>query len=34
MELMEVNGNWWKKMALVENICKDWKSQNIEAIMA
>ena len=32
MELMEINGNWWKIMELVEIIC--WKSTNIEAKMA
>ena len=31
---MEINGNWWKIMTLVENICKYQKSQNIEAKMA
>ena len=34
MERMEINGNWWKIMELVENICKYWKSPNIEATMA
>ena len=34
MELMEINGNWWKIMELVEIICYYWKSTNKEAKMA
>ena len=31
---MEINGNWWKIMAFVENICTYQKSLNIKAVMA
>ena len=34
MELMEINGNWWKIMEWVQIIYNYWKSTNIEATIA